>query len=355
MPKEDWMDMGSDKSEYCSREHGCGDILASGRDCKGLNGNGGKDGICTFTWRKVVSFCFRLAVSVGLLLWIFKSIDFGIFSHVIASPRVLPIVGMISFSLLYVFLGGLKLWFLFRDFSSIGRSLFIGYFVLAGSVGSLAPAIFGDFTLIGLARRSEIPIHKSLSAIFVDRAITLVIALFIFTPFTIAFVLPEKSSYIFPLTVFSVALFSLLLWLAARFGGTLFGKFQATKRFWDALAVFFAGDRRNLYANIIISALRGIVSGITLILALMAANVHPPLIPSICISNSLSVITHIPVSISGLGVFEGSGLFLFEALGMNREEVLAGLLYHRMYIIAWALLTSLILTLIFMAKRRSRV
>jgi uncharacterized membrane protein YbhN (UPF0104 family) len=304
-------------------------------------------------WQKIFSLIFRFAVSVALLLWIFKSVDLGIFAEVVVSPKILPIIAMIGFSLFYVFLGGLKLWILFRDFSPISMRLFIGYFFLAGSIGSLAPAIFGDFTLIGLAKRSQIPVHKSISAILVDRFVTLVIALFIFTPFTLILVLPVKSTYVLAVTAISVALFGGLLCISVRFAPFLFGKFSATKRFWESFSIFFKGDRTNLYGNIFISSFRGIVSGITLILALMAANITPPFIPTICIANSLSILTHIPVSLSGLGVFEGSGLILFETLGLNREQVLAGLLYHRMYIIIWAFLTSLVLTLIFAIKRHS--
>ena len=304
-------------------------------------------------WQKFFSFILRFAVSIVLLLWIFKSVDLGIFAEVVVSPKILPIIAMIGFSFFYVFLGGLKLWVLFRSFSPIRLRLFTGYFFLAGSVGSLAPAIFGDFTLIGLAKHSQIPVHKSVSAILVDRFITMVIAVFIFTPFTLIFILSVKPIFILVLMLTFFVLFGCAIWISMRLAPFLFAKFSATKRFWESFSIFFKGDRTKLYGNIFISSIRGIVSGITLILALMAANITPPFIPTICIANSLSILSHIPVSLSGLGVFEGSGLILFETLGLNREQVLAGLLYHRMYIIIWAFLTSLVLTLIFAIRRHS--
>jgi uncharacterized membrane protein YbhN (UPF0104 family) len=304
-------------------------------------------------WEKIFSFIFRFAVSVVLLLWIFRSVDLGIFSEIVVTPNLLPIIAMIGFSVFYVFLGGLKLWVLFRGFSPISLWLFTGYFFLAGSIGSLAPAIFGDFTMVGLARQNQIPVHSSVSAILTDRFITMVIALFIFTPFTLIFVLPVKPSFIMLIMAILALLFGCLIWCFVRFAPLLFDKFSVTKRFWESFALYFKGDRKNLYVNILISGFRGIISGITLIFALMAANLQPPVVTTICISNSLSVLTHIPISISGLGVFEGSGLILFEAVGLNREQVLAGLLYHRIYIIIWACLTSLVLTLMFAIKRYS--
>jgi uncharacterized membrane protein YbhN (UPF0104 family) len=301
--------------------------------------------------QKIFSFVFRFAVSVALLLWIFKSIDLGIFADVVVSPQIFPIIAMIGFSLFYVFLGGLKLWVLFRSFSPITLRLFTGYFFLAGSVGSIAPAIFGDFTLIGLARRSLIPVHKSISAILMDRFITIVIAMFIFTPFTLIFVLPVKPVSIMVLMAILALLFGCLIWSFIRFAPLLFDKFSVTKKFWESFSIYFKGDRRNLYANALLSGFRGIVSGIALIFALMAANVSPPFFSAICITNSLSILTHIPVSLSGLGIYEGGGLILFESLGLIREQVLAGLFYQRLYIVVWSLATAAVWGVVIAIKR----
>jgi uncharacterized membrane protein YbhN (UPF0104 family) len=302
-------------------------------------------------WKKIFSFIFRFTVSVLLLLWIFKSVDLGIFSEIVVSPSLLPIVAMVGFSVFYVFLGGLKLWVLFRGFSPISLRLFTGYFFLAGSVGSLAPAIFGDFTMVGLARQNRIPVHRSVSAILTDRFITMVIALFIFTPFTLISVLPVKPLFIVALMGILALLLGCLIWSAVRFGPMLFDKFSVTKRFWESFTLYFKGDRKDLYANILIGGFRGIISGITLIFALMAANVSPPFFSTICITNSLSILTHIPVSLSGLGIYEGGGLVLLEALGLNREQVLAGLFYQRVYIIIWSLVTAAIWGVVIAVKR----
>jgi len=103
--------------------------------------------------QKIFSFIFRFAVSVVLLVWIFKSVDLSIFSEIIVSPSLLPITAMVVFSVFYVFLGGLKLWVLFRGFSPMSLPLFTGYFFLAGSVGS-RPGNFRRF-YDGRSRKTE--------------------------------------------------------------------------------------------------------------------------------------------------------------------------------------------------------
>jgi len=296
------------------------------------------------TEKKILWFVFRLSVSVALVVWIFKSVDVGAFTQAAISPRVIPMIAMVVFSLFFVFLGGMKLWVLMRGFSPIPLKRFMAYFFFAGSVGSLVPAIIGDFTLIGLAKRSQIPIHQSVSALLMDRFITIIVAVFIFTPFTIALVSSVSPLYIILLTSASVLLSGGLVWIVYKFAPSALGKVAVMKNFWVAFSLYFTTYRKDLSINMIVCGLRGIVSGLTLIFALMAADLNPPVFATLCISNSLSIITHIPVSLSGLGFFEGSGLLLFEAIGMNREKVLAGLFYHRLYIIIWAALTALVLT-----------
>jgi uncharacterized membrane protein YbhN (UPF0104 family) len=304
--------------------------------------------------RKFSSLAVRLTVSVALIILIMRVVDLRAFTETLISPKIWPLLLMIAFSLFFVFLGGLKLWVLFRGFSPINPGLFTGYYFLAGSIGSLAPAIFGDVTLIGLAKQNRIPFHKSISAILMDRCITLAVALFIFTPFTLTIILPFDIKNVFLLSTAALILTAGLVWTWICFAPRLFGRFTIMKKFMESFSLFFGEYRSGLYINLLISCARAVVSGITLILALAAADLRPPFWETVCISNSLSVLTHIPVSLSGLGLFEGSGLILFEAIGLNKERVLAGLLYHRLYIIVWAALTFFLLTFFWTVKKSGK-
>jgi uncharacterized membrane protein YbhN (UPF0104 family) len=319
-----------------------------------LMGNGVKDdrdSSSVSNLKRILWFIFRFLVSIALILWILKSVDLKMFKQLAVSPQVAPTIAMIAFSLLFVFLGGLKLWVLMRSISSISLKHFIGYYFLAGSVGSLAPTIIGDFTLVGLMKRNKTSIHQTVSALLMDRFITLVYAVFVFTPFTLVLTLPVRPLSVILLTTASASLSGGLVWIVFRFAPSVWGKVEMMNRFWKLFSLYFTKYRKDLSINMIIGGLRSIVSGMTLIFALMAANLTPPVFSTICISNSLSILTHIPISLSGLGVFEGSGLLLFEAIGMNKERVLAGLFYHRVYIMIWASLTAGILASLFLWKK----
>ncbi len=302
---------------------------------------------------KGMVFCCRLLVSFLLLVWIIHSIDLNVFKNTIVSPRLYPIIVMAVVGVLFIILSAIKLWILLRAFSSISLGLFLKYFFFTCSIASLVPAIVGDITLIGLAKRSDIPMNESISALLMDRLITTTVALFIFTPFTLVFALHIEPLFMIFLTITSLVLFVALIWLVFRFAPRIMDKLFVLSGFWHSFSMYATRYRVNLYKNFLITCLRGIVSGITIISALMAANLQPPVGITICISNTLSILSYIPISVSGLGVFEGSGLILFEAVGLNREQVLAGLVYHRIYIIIWACLTWLVLTSMFAIKRYS--
>jgi uncharacterized membrane protein YbhN (UPF0104 family) len=306
-------------------------------------------------WRRIVSLILRFTVSIALVVWIFQSIDWGIFKDIIISPKLYLLAPFVIFSLFFVFLGGLKLWILLRSFHPMGLWRFSAYYFLTSSVGSLIPSIFGDFTLAALMKKNQIDYHKSFSIIILDRLITLLIAVFIFTPFTLVFVLPVSPVTVWTITAAALAITLLAIWLFASFLPNIFQRFSATRLFWETTTVFFRKDRSSLWGNVLIGLFRGVISGVTIVLALMIANLTPNLFSTVCIANSLAVVTHIPISISGLGLYEGSGLILFERVGLQREMVLAGLLYQRAYIIVCALATILITGTVIMLRRHRAV
>lgn len=301
--------------------------------------------------RKILSVLIRAVISTALVVWIFRSIDWGIFKQIAVSPKPYPLAAFIAFSLFFVFLGGLKLWILLRSFHPMSLWRFSANYFLASSVGSLIPSIFGDFTLAALMKKSRMEYHKSFSIIILDRLITLLLAVFVFTPFTLIFVLPASPMTVLAITVMVLAITMAALWLSTLFLPVVFRRFSAIRGFWEATAVFFREERSNLWGNVLIGLFRGLISGVALAFALMAADLTPGLFSTVCIANSLAALTHIPVSISGLGLYEGGGLILFERIGMQREMVLAGLLYQRAYILVWSLSTILVLGSVLLLRR----
>ena len=67
--------------------------------------------------------------------------------------------------------------------------------------------------------------------------------------------------------------------------------------------------------------------------------VHPraDLLPVTIITNSLSLLIYLPISVSGVGVYEGGAVAAFSYLGLSSERVLAAFVFQRLYMIGSSL------------------
>ncbi len=222
-------------------------------------------------WRRTVFFILRFTVSIALVVWIFSSIDWGIFKDIIISPKPYPLAAFVIFSLLFVFLGGMKLWVLLRTLHPMGLWHFSAYYFLTSSVGSLIPSIFGDFTLAALMKKNQIDYHKSFSIIILDRLITLLIAVFIFTPFTLIFILPVSSHHDMDNHSNNSRNNLSAMWFSASFLLNIaFQRFSVTRCFSDETYNSFLPQEEmaSLWKNFLIGLFRGFISGIALFFAL---------------------------------------------------------------------------------------
>ncbi len=306
-----------------------------------------------FLGRKVFSWSLRLSITAAAVIWILCYLDLNTFKDVLISPRWLPLSAMIAAGLVFMFLGALKLWLLIKVFAPANFSLFVSYFFLAVSVGSVAPTVLCDISLLALLKNEGIPTSQGLSAVLVDRVITLAVCVVLFMPCAFLFLVPIDN---FLLVSFGLILVLGLiswrwLWRKLMFSN-IFRRFPAVYRFQQALSDLVSQHWQSLLWNVGITIIRGIVSGLSIIFAFMAVEQPASLFPTICITNSLSLISLLPITIGGLGVYEGSGILIFEKLGLCAERVLVALTYQRANIIFMSLLILLLSLIFFAVKRR---
>jgi uncharacterized membrane protein YbhN (UPF0104 family) len=96
---------------------------------------------------------------------------------------------MIVVAWLFVLLGGIKFWVLYRALTPVSFSSFIRYFVVATSLGTFTPASLGDFSLAALLRREHIAVRDSMSVLVLDRALTVSLYAAVFLPLTLGLLL----------------------------------------------------------------------------------------------------------------------------------------------------------------------
>lgn len=299
----------------------------------------------------------RAAVGALLILLILSQLNLGDLRRIIIAPRWLPLLGMVAAAQVSIVLGSVNVWILL---SVIGRARLFTvwrYCVVAAALGNVTPASLGNFSLIGFLRRDGLPVHRGLAVMLVDRGITLALCAFIFVPLTLGLVLSERQ-WLWLGATCAAGLVGLLLlngiasvrrWLLVRVVRPLLPQAEGFLRTTSGLLRLHP---LALLANVALTLLRSVVSGVVVSLALLAAGARAELAPAVVITNSLSLLNYIPISISGLGAYEGGAVALFTRLGLDGERVFAAFVFLRLYTVAYSLIA---LSLFRILVRRDQV
>jgi len=266
--------------------------------------------------------------------------------RVIVAPAVLPLLGMIVVAWLFVLLGGVKFWVLYRALTPVAFRPFIQYFIVATSLGAFTPASLGDFSLAALLREKQIPVHTSMSVLVVDRVLTVSIYAAVFLPLTLSLLF--HSAYVWWIPASFLA-GGTLLWILSgntvlrHLGCRILGRLHL-----PFLVDFMATTSDllwqypwHLLGNITLTFLRCVTAGVVIQCALWAAGEWRPFLPVLYTTNTISVLNLLPISFAGLGMYEGGGVAILSQLGFDRERVLAALVYQRLYIILYSLIVLL--------------
>lgn len=289
-----------------------------------------------WTWRLTILLC--------LLAWLFTRFDWQTFTQVFVAPRWDALVAMVFASLGFAFLGSAKIWVLLRALMPIRFGVVFRYFFIATSFGALTPAALGDFSMVALLKRENLPVSQGLSVMLIDRAVSVMTYALVFAPLTLGLLLVDAIIWWWIVAGGTFGTIGFLM-LNASVRVRHFVRESLICRWIPTLEDFArtsSGLLRNypwhLSVNIVLTLIRSSVAGVVVYYALLAAQTAPPLFSVICITNFLSLVNLLPISFGGLGVYEVSGVVLFEKIGLEASNALVALLYQRLYILVSSLI-----------------
>ncbi len=288
--------------------------------------------------RRSVNLTARVSVLLAIVWWLAARLDVAQAARLLAAANPLYILGMMAAALFFGCLGGLKIWTLLRALSRVSLWRTIPYFFVASSIGTFTPAALGDFSLAAFLQREQTPLHSGLAVVLIDRFITLSLYILLFLPLTLTLYLNHIAWLWIPVLYFCAGATALLLNLSARARAAVRTRLvtRYMPRAYDFLQTCSRLMRAHplaLLANVSVGIMRCVVAGLVVWLALSAVGVKAPFVGVVNVANALSVINLVPISFGGLGVYEGGGVVLFEALGLNALAVLAALLLQRAYVV----------------------
>jgi uncharacterized protein (TIRG00374 family) len=304
------------------------------------------------TARSKVFFYLRLAVGVGLLLILFKIIDFHQMGRILASTQpyfvVLGFLAILLNFLLKTYRWASIVWFRVPSisFDDLIRfnliSMFFGIFL----PGSVLP----DIVRIYQVSKQTSKLKSAISSIIVDRIIgnlsTAIITV-------VAFIALQQTGFIPSGSFFSYGIFGFLLFslgapialkntsliasmrrLSNRLAGTkLFG------RAWDTYEDFllYQHEYRLLLKALSISFLNLLLAVFEFYLIALAFSAAPSIGYYLIFVPLAIFLAMLPVSLGGVGVLEAAMVFFFSKVGMSAEMCLSIVLVRRALLVLFAL------------------
>ena len=285
----------------------------------------------------------RLLFAIGLIVLILHNLNLGEFQAVVVAPRWLPLVGMVVTALIFVLLGAVNIWIMLSALAPLQFVTVLRYYLVATAFGTFTPAGVGDFSLVAFLRREAVPVHRGLSIMLVDRGVTLTLYTVIYLPLTLLLVFATTQWLWLPVA-FAIAVIgalaanliaSLRRWLLDTVVRRFLPRLEDFLRTCSDLVRFHP---MYLLADVAVTVVRSVVAGVVIEMALWASGTHAGFGQVVVVTNSLSLLNFIPVSLSGVGVYEGGAVALFSQLGLSRERVFAAFVFHRIYMLLFAML-----------------
>ncbi|MEW6717732.1 MAG: lysylphosphatidylglycerol synthase transmembrane domain-containing protein [Chloroflexota bacterium] len=291
-------------------------------------------------------WALRLLVSVAVLIWLITSLNPGELLAALSYPHWAYLGLMVVCAWIFLVLGGLKIWVLLSTLKPIPFPRVLGRFLIASSLGAFTPANLGEFSLVALLRKDEIPLSQSAAILVVDRAITLLLYAGVFLPLTLNLISPSPWLWGIPSTLILACLFVWVVNNSSYFRSWAQSFIRRRPVQW--LGLFLQSVSQliryhpwQLFSNLVVAVVRCAMGGAVVQFALQAAGERVDFLPVLFTSNAISLLNLLPVSLSGLGLYEGGGVAIFQSLGFHAERIFAGLAYQRLYII----LSSLLITM----------
>lgn len=299
----------------------------------------------------------RVLILVVIVWSIARRLDLGEAASLLRSPEPLSLLGMIVCALVYGVVGGIKIWTLLRAVAKVSLKQTVVYFFVASSIGTFTPAALGDFSLAAFLKREDVPVHEGLAVVLVDRLVSVSLYALVFAPLTLTWLVPNAVLGWLPILYLLGGMGLVGLNGSARARGWVRAKL--VERYIPRAGSFLETSSRLMRAyptalagNVFMGLVRGFVGGMVIWFALVAVGTQVSLFPVVAATNTLSLINMLPISFGGLGVYEGGGVLLFEALGLDASRVLAALLLQRIYVLVSSVLVVTCAGIVILWQRR---
>lgn len=204
------------------------------------------------------------------------------------------------------------------------------YYSLSWAMGLLTPARVGEFSIVYYLNRHKIPLGSGMAVALLDKLITMGIYLIIGF-FGIILFFYIENMYIFLLLALLLFIFILFIFLS-EMGRNLIKnilKQHATKfkGFSKTINIFIKKRLDLLFYNIIFTIIKTVLMALATYWLFLGFKVHVPFWLVLVTYVLGSIVSFIPISISGLGVRESVVIVLYAKFGIPASVVFSNYLF----------------------------
>ena len=288
--------------------------------------------------KKLLNFLnfIRLILSLGILYITFYIIGFNNILNAITNLNQWILFVFLIVVPVTIFLSTLNIYILLRAaLFKISLKEIIPIHFRSWSISLFTPAKLGEFSLVYFLKKKDIEYGSSIAVIIADKIITFLIMLLISVPAAYFFAdkikgldLPYLMREIF-IIILLVIFTSLVLFtengrkLIVKTGNFLNFNNQLSRIKGYAKTVsFMQMNKKYILINAIITILRIALSVFAVYIAFIISGYNVKYIYILLIQSLLFLVSQIPITFSGLGLREGSAVFLYSLILIPEEITL---------------------------------
>lgn len=276
--------------------------------------------------KKLTFWMLRTIVSLALIAVLLNIIGVERVLEKIGSFNTIYLIPIIVITLGVLLINTLNLKILLSPLGEIGYWQLFKKYCVSFSIGYIAPGKIGDFSLSYLLRK-KFKKRETSAIIFLDKIVTLVLfsllsvcALFFFFGFE-----TSLRVLVFLIIIFLLLVFFFFTNIGNRvFSKLLFGRFEKSLHgFLEIFRSYFKKRKRLVLANLFFTVIRLFLQSAIILLILQGFNAGVDYFVLLLIVPASTIISMIPITVSGLGIREGTTAFLLQEVSVHAPTALS--------------------------------
>ncbi len=266
----------------------------------------------------------KIVLGLGIILYLYTTIGIDRIWLEISQLNpsyIVPILFVLGLSFVIATLNILI--FIRAIGKNVAFSQLLKYYIISWSMGLVVPGKIGEFSIVPLLSKKNVKIGEGTAISILDKVIT-VFVLSIVSAFGLIFIfdLPDTPILLLVLIIISVAPVLIIRSEAVRqiIRKKILRKYE--KKFIGFSKVFFSLIKNKAtLLNTILTGFKWFLSSATLWLFFLSLETHLSLVLVFFVSAITTIVSLVPITISGLGIREGMALYLFGMMGVAESTV----------------------------------